>query len=294
MGVNVNLGGNTVKTIDTFSDQFEAVTVVLPGADASPSDQLLEFQVTCSNSSSMNKDCDRIDLDDVSLITGSPPGAPAVTGTDPASPADHTTPKVRGTVGAGAPSEIRIYTNPTCAGSPAATGSAADFTGGGIPVTVPDNSTTSLSAWATNLAGDSGCSNSLTYVELGQVELGTPPVARPATGLSRLRSRFVIGRLGVLVLGKGVNAPVSATTQKLTIGAAGSVASAARLSVIGRGRTAIPAGTDQEDEADAQPKGQAAAPQALQAARSAHDRREGPTGLTDTVTRTVRLRLKRR
>ena len=29
MGLNVNLGGNTVKTIDTFSDQFETVTVVL-------------------------------------------------------------------------------------------------------------------------------------------------------------------------------------------------------------------------------------------------------------------------
>lgn len=141
MAVKVNLGGTTVKNIDTFSGQYEPVTVVLPPAAASPSDQLLEVQVTCANSTTNPIDCDRVDLDDVSLITGTPPAPPAITGTDPASPADNTTPKVRGTVGAGAPSEIRIYTSPTCAGSPAAIGSAADFTGAGIPVTVPDNST---------------------------------------------------------------------------------------------------------------------------------------------------------
>jgi hypothetical protein len=159
---------------------------------------------------------------------------------------------------------------------------------------VQDNSTTSLSARATNLAGDSGCSNSLTYVELGQVELGTPPVARPATGLSSLRSRFVVGRLGVLTLGKGVNAPVFATTQKLTIGAAGSSASAARLRVIGHGRTAIPAGTTKKMKLTLNQKGKRLLRKRRKLRAQLTIVAKRPTGLTDTVTRTVRLRLKRR
>jgi hypothetical protein len=159
---------------------------------------------------------------------------------------------------------------------------------------VQDNSTTSLSARATNLAGDSGCSNSLTYVELGQVELGTPPVARPATGLSSLRSRFVVGRLGVLTLGKGVNARVSSTTQKLTIGAAGSSASAARLRVIGHGCTAIPAGTTKKMKLTLNRKGKRLLRKRRKLRAQLTIVAKGPTGLTDTVTRTVRLRLKRR
>jgi hypothetical protein len=289
MALNVKLGGTTVRSIDTFSDQFETVTVVLPAAAASQSDQLLEFQVTCSNPSDMTRDCDRIDLDDVSIISGSPPDAPAITGTDPASLADNTTPKVRGTVGAGAPSEIRIYTNPTCSGSPAAAGSAADFTGAGIPVSVPDGSTTSLSARSSNLAGDSGCSNSISYVELG----ATPPVSRPGTGLSGLKSKFVVGRLGVLVLGKGANPPVSSTTQKLTVGASSSARGATPPLVIGRGKTAIPSGATKKLKLSLNRKGK----RMLRKRKKFRARltivAKGPTGLTDTVTKTVKLSLKR-
>ena len=137
-GVDVKLGGTSIRTLDTFSGEYETVSVVIPPASASPSDQDLEFQFTCSNSTSNTLDCDHFDLDDVSLITGTPPDPPAITGTDPASPADNTTPKVRGTVGAGAPSEIRIYTNPTCSGTPAAAGSAGDFAAAGIPVIVAE------------------------------------------------------------------------------------------------------------------------------------------------------------
>jgi hypothetical protein len=289
MGVNVKLGGTTVKSIDTFSDQFETVTVVLPPAAASPSEQLLEFQVTCSNSSSNNKECDRIDLDDVSIISGSPPDPPAITGTDPASPADNTTPSVRGTVGAGAPSEIRIYTNPTCSGSPAAMGTAADFTGAGIPVTVADGSTTSLSARSSNLAGASGCSNSISYVELGP-----PQPADPATGLSGLRSKFVVGRLGVLVLGKGANPPVSSTAQKLTVGGAGSSAKRAKPPlVIGRGKTTIPAGTTQKLKLSLNRKGKRLLRKRRKLTAQLTIVAKGPTGLTSTVTKTVKLKLKR-
>ena len=278
-GVDVKLGGTSIKTLDTFSGEYETISVVIPPAAASPVDQDLEFQFTCSNSTSNTLDCDRFDLDDVSLITGTPPDPPAITGTDPASPADNTAPKVRGMVGAGAPSEIRVYTNPTCSGSPAATGTAADFTGAGIPVTVPDGSTTVLSARASNLAGESGCSNSISYVELGPA---LPP-ARPATGLTGLKSRFVVGRLGVLVLGTGANAPVSSTSQKLTIGGA----------AIGRGKTAIPSGATKKLKLTLNRKGK----RLLRKRKKLRARltivATGPTGLTDTVTKTVKLALKR-
>jgi len=142
-GVDVKLGGTSIKTLDTFSGEYETISVVIPAAGASPVGQDLEFQFTCSNSTNNTLDCDRFDLDNVSLISGSPPSAPVITATDPASPADNTTPRVRGTVG-GAPTQVSVYTNATCAGAPAATGSAADFTGAGIPVTVPDGATTVL------------------------------------------------------------------------------------------------------------------------------------------------------
>ena len=136
-----------------------------------------------------------------------------------------------------------------------------------------------MSARASNLAGESGCSNSISYEELS----GAPLVARPATGLSGLRSRFVVGRLGVLVLGKGVNAPISSTAQKLTVGGG----------VIGRGKTAIPSGAAKSLKLTLNRKGK----RMLRKRKKLRARLTivamGPTGLTDTVTTTVKLTLKR-
>jgi glucose/arabinose dehydrogenase len=111
-----------------------------------------------------------VDMDDgtVHRITYdiTPPDAPEITGTDPASPANDNNPKVQGTLGAGNPDEIDIYTNAGCQGSPAATGTTADFTGAGIAVAVPDDATTSLSAKAiAGGANASDCSNSIDYRE---------------------------------------------------------------------------------------------------------------------------------
>ena len=94
-----------------------------------------------------------------------PPPTPTVTATDPASPANHNNPKVRGTASAG--STVTLYTTAGCTGSPAASGSAADFNSTGLPVSVPDNSTTEFYATASDLAGNaSGCStSSVIYVE---------------------------------------------------------------------------------------------------------------------------------
>jgi Thermolysin metallopeptidase, alpha-helical domain len=96
-------------------------------------------------------------IDDVRIYTcggSSPPAAPTVTGTDPASPANQNTPKVQGTVGTGSPTQVKIFKTSDCTGAVAATGSVATFTGAGIGVNVPDNSVTQFSAKASNAAGD--------------------------------------------------------------------------------------------------------------------------------------------
>ena len=94
-----------------------------------------------------------------------PPDAPSITATDPASPANNNDPKVIGTLAGGAPTQVKLYENADCTGTaPDATGTAAAFAGAGIPVSVAGDSTTALSARATDAAGnDSACSNTIDF-----------------------------------------------------------------------------------------------------------------------------------
>ncbi len=99
-------------------------------------------------------------------VDTSVPDPPVITATVPASPANDNDPQVKGTVGAGNPTQVKLYTNGTCAGSPAATDTVAQFTGAGISFHVDDDSTTTFSARVSNAAStDSGCSNSVDYTE---------------------------------------------------------------------------------------------------------------------------------
>jgi secreted trypsin-like serine protease len=100
------------------------------------------------------------------VIEGQPPAAPTITDTDPDSPANDNDPELKGTVGAGDPTQVWIYTNAGCTGSVDATGTVAQFTGAGITVSVPDDATTPLSARAVD-AGSTGsaCSSSFDYTE---------------------------------------------------------------------------------------------------------------------------------
>ncbi len=92
------------------------------------------------------------------------PAAPHLTSTVPNSPADENHPKVVGTAEAG--STIRIYKGTTCSGAPVATGAAAELSSPGIAVTVPDNSSTQLTATATDAAlNASPCSTPIEYTE---------------------------------------------------------------------------------------------------------------------------------
>jgi glucose/arabinose dehydrogenase len=94
-----------------------------------------------------------------------PPEAPTVLATDPAGPANDNDPELRGSLGAGSASAVEIFASGGCRGAPVTTGSPVQFSGAGIAVHVPDDTTTVLSARATNVAGASPCSNDLSYRE---------------------------------------------------------------------------------------------------------------------------------
>lgn len=94
--------------------------------------------------------------------TSAPP-APTMTSTDPASPAQSTTPKFKGSAVAG--TFVRLHTDPfTCtAASVVATGTPAEFAGSGISVNVGSGDTL-IAASTMDASGNvSGCSGHLTY-----------------------------------------------------------------------------------------------------------------------------------
>src|SRR5207237_8400874 len=84
--------------------------------------------------------------------------------TQPASPANATGSDVTGSAEAG--TLVRLYTDSSCAGSIAASGSAASFASPGLAVSVPSDATTTFYATARDPAGNvSSCSSGVTYVE---------------------------------------------------------------------------------------------------------------------------------
>jgi hypothetical protein len=92
------------------------------------------------------------------------PATPKITATDPVSPADNNAPKIIGTAGPG--TTVKLFKTAGCTGSPIVKGGAAQFKSPGIVVPVPNNSTTSFRAKATDAAGNtSSCSAAFTYVE---------------------------------------------------------------------------------------------------------------------------------
>jgi Tol biopolymer transport system component len=92
------------------------------------------------------------------------PATPVLTGTNPPSPANSTTPAIQGQSDPN--TAIKLYTTSDCSGAPIATGSSTQLGGAGIAVTVPAGSTKSFRATATDINGDtSGCSPSIDYTQ---------------------------------------------------------------------------------------------------------------------------------
>src|SRR4051794_1482078 len=91
-------------------------------------------------------------------------GAPTLTASSPASPANDNQPKLVGSAQAGA--TVALYATSSCTGTPAATGTAVALASPGLTVSVADNSTTTFHATATVGGETSDCSPAgLTYVE---------------------------------------------------------------------------------------------------------------------------------
>ena len=100
------------------------------------------------------------------------PAAPTLTRTNPASPSDNLAPFVIGT--AASATTVKLYTDATCRGSVAATGTAAAFASPGIQVSVAESTTTSFYATATdNLENVSDCSRAISYTQDPTIGIAT-------------------------------------------------------------------------------------------------------------------------
>jgi hypothetical protein len=106
------------------------------------------------------------------------PPTPSQLTTDPASPGESLTPRIKGQSDPN--TSIKVYMTPDCSGAPVATGSSLQLGGTGIAVTVAADSTTTFRAAATDVNGDtSPCSASVSYT---QQNAPPPPPPDPGSG----------------------------------------------------------------------------------------------------------------
>jgi hypothetical protein len=104
------------------------------------------------------------------------PAAPALSGTSPPSGSNENNPRAQGSAESG--SSIVVLGTADCSGQPLGVGTAGELAGDGIEFSVSDNTTTSLSALATDAAGNlSACSAAITYAEITPTP--SPPVLTP-------------------------------------------------------------------------------------------------------------------
>ena len=97
-------------------------------------------------------------------VPGLATDSPVLTGTNPASPGNRAHIFVQGTAAAG--TTVSVYPTADCSGPPYPSGSAVTLASPGIEVQVPFDSTTTLSATATDGSNNtSACSAPITYRE---------------------------------------------------------------------------------------------------------------------------------
>lgn len=92
------------------------------------------------------------------------PAAPSIAATLPVSPANDNDPQIKGTAISG--STVKIYSGADCNGTPMSRDTAAHFATPGITVAVPGDTTTNLTATATDgVDNESDCSSAVAYRE---------------------------------------------------------------------------------------------------------------------------------
>jgi hypothetical protein len=112
-------------------------------------------------------------------FTRPPLPPPVFTGTDPPSPADNNFPLIKGIAEPG--SEVELFDQGMCLGSPMAVGSAATFAAPGIQVYVPDNSSADFFARAKLSGRQSECVGPITYDEVTVPACPPPELQSGAT-----------------------------------------------------------------------------------------------------------------
>jgi subtilisin family serine protease len=148
----------SLKPLATVTEVKDAL---LAGVDAVPS---LSGKTTSGGRLDIAKAMDSLEGNAVDHVA---PAAPSLF-TVPDSGANDNHPKIKGSAEAGA--TVTVFKSLSCAGTPIATGTAAELANPGIEVSVPDNSITFLSASATDAARNkSSCSTAISYLE------DTPP-----------------------------------------------------------------------------------------------------------------------
>lgn len=140
----------------------EVKNALLAGVDAVPS---LSGKTTTGGRLDIAKAMDSLEGNAVDHVA---PAKPTLSGTVPDSGANDNNPKIKGSTEAD--TTVTLFKSLTCAGTPIATGTAAELASPGIGIMVPDNSITFLSASATDAARNkSACSTAISYLE------DTPP-----------------------------------------------------------------------------------------------------------------------
>jgi hypothetical protein len=144
----------------------------------------------------------------IRLVDANPP-APVLTGSSPASPADNNSPKIAGLSAVG--TTVQLFTTSDCSGAPATSGTASSFAKPGIGVSVPDNSTTTFNATATDGTGNSSpCStSSATYTEK------TLPPPQSGKNVNAVPEK---GKVLVKVPGSGKSVPLDQLGRQIPVG----------------------------------------------------------------------------
>jgi subtilisin family serine protease len=131
-----------------------------------------EFSATATDAATNTSACSAPIAYSQVAVDETPPAAPLLLSTSPASPAADGHPHVLGSAEGG--SEVRIFADAACTGNAVGSGSAAVLGVGGIEVSLAAESTTQLAATATDLGGNtSPCSAPITYTNTTSL---TPPI----------------------------------------------------------------------------------------------------------------------
>jgi subtilisin family serine protease len=161
------------------------------------------------------------------LFDSVPPPAPVYSASNPASPSTSNQPRLVGSAQPG--TSVDVYANPSCSGSPVATGTAAQLASPGIAVTVGDDTVTEFSARATDMVPlDSACSAPIAYTQKSDLTppappqlTATDPASPSASGAPRILGAAEAGSTVVLYTGSTCAGPAVAIGSAAELGSPG-------------------------------------------------------------------------